>query len=1015
MLTLKENKANNIEKAIAHLETALKVTDRNRFPQVWAMTRHNLGEAYTGRISGNKADNIEKAISYYEAALEIYKRNKYPEEWAGTQNSLGNAYCDRIKGNKAENIEKAISYYEAGLTVRTRNKYPEDWATSQKNLGGAYCDRIEGNKADNVEQAIACYEAVLEIYTHSDFPRKWASIQNDLGIAYSNRIKGTKAENIEKAISYYKAALEERSRNNFSEGLAMTQLNLGTAYEERIFGDKAENIEQAIACYEAALEIFTHSDFPQKWADIKHNLGTTYIDRIFGDKTENIEKAISYYEAALGVTTRNDFPQKWASTQSGLGNAYYRRIEGDKPGNIEKAISYYKAALKVRTPNEYPEDWAGTQQNLGLAYNRRIKGTKAKNIEKAIVCFKAALKIYTRNDFPQYWALTTNNLGTAYKERILGDKAENLERAIAYLEDALEIYTRYDFPQTYAETLSNLGFTYQDAKRFNEAYTTFEQVIETIESLRDEIISGGETKQKQAEIWNQLYLRMVKVCLELKEETQAIEYAERSKTRNLVELILERDSETIFPLEVVAQLEQLRDEIATGQYQIQNGKAENPQVLGQHLQQLRKQRNELQNLYLAVGSGFKFDSFKPTLDERTAIIAWYIIDDKILAFIIKPTEKITVWQSEVEDLEALNNWRIKYLNNYENQKDNWQDSLEEELKKLASILHINEILAEINEDYHHLILIPHRFLHLLPLHALPVVRKDSDNPSCILDLFDGGVSYAPSCQILQQLQQRKRSDFQSLFAIQNPTEDLDYADLEVKNILPYFNSHKVKVLSKEKATKTALYQATLEFKKINYLHFSCHGYFNLKSPQNSFLQLAGTNVSPIPANANPEKYLIVSDDKAIDLSKCLTLGNLFEKNLDFNQTRLVVLSACETGLIDFNNTSDEYIGLPSGFIYAGGSSVISSLWKVNELSTSLLLIKLIQMLKSDTDISVPLALNQAQLWLRDATKVELREWVKKLPLDTTRQGKIRRPINKMTEEKPFNSPYHWAAFTAVGK
>jgi hypothetical protein len=126
-----------------------------------------------------------------------------------------------------------------------------------------------------------------------------------------------------------------------------------------------------------------------------------------------------------------------------------------------------------------------------------------------------------------------------------------------------------------------------------------------VEFLRGDIVSGDESKRKQAEQWYQLYRRMVEVCLELDNIPEAIEYAERSKTRNLVELILERDLRTIFPLEVVTQLEQLQNEIASAQYQLQNGKAENPTVLTQHLQQLRQQRNDLQNRYLPIGYGFK--------------------------------------------------------------------------------------------------------------------------------------------------------------------------------------------------------------------------------------------------------------------------------------------------------------------------------------------------------------------------------------------------------------------------
>jgi CHAT domain-containing protein len=44
------------------------------------------------------------------------------------------------------------------------------------------------------------------------------------------------------------------------------------------------------------------------------------------------------------------------------------------------------------------------------------------------------------------------------------------------------------------------------------------------------------------------------------------------------------------------------------------------------------------------------------------------------------------------------------------------------------------------------------------------------------------------------------------------------------------------------------------------------------------------------------------------------LGEIF--GLSLNQCCLVILSACETVMIDTKSLSDEYIGLPSGFLYA---------------------------------------------------------------------------------------------------
>jgi CHAT domain-containing protein len=93
-----------------------------------------------------------------------------------------------------------------------------------------------------------------------------------------------------------------------------------------------------------------------------------------------------------------------------------------------------------------------------------------------------------------------------------------------------------------------------------------------------------------------------------------------------------------------------------------------------------------------------------------------------------------------------------------------------------------------------------------------------------------------------------------------------------------------------------------------------------------------------------------------------------------------------------NSLSDEYIGLPSGFLYAGSSSVVSSLWKVNDLSTAFLMIKFYQNLSAG--VSVAVSLNQAQLWLKHLTKGDLETWIEEnqLPLDPTVMIPIRRRL-----------------------
>lgn len=436
---------------------------------------------------------------------------------------------------------------------------------------------------------------------------------------------------------------------------------------------------------------------------------------------------------------------------------------------------------------------------------------------------------------------------------------------------------------------------------------------------------------------------------------------------------------------------------------------------------MRQQRNELQNQYLPVGYGFKFDSFQPTLNEQTAIIEWYVLNDKILAFIFAKQGEITVWQSQPEEQQALYDWRNQYLQNYYDQKDQWRNNLGKALKELASILHIDEILNQIPKHCDKLILIPHRFLHLLPLHALPV-NHNAENSRCLLDLFTGGVSYAPSCQLLQQVQQRKRPNFQSLFAIQNPTGDLNYTDLEVQVIQSYFNT--ANVLKKTAATLTAINNSDLN--TYHCAHFSCHGYFNLTNPGKSALILADAPIADTPTKPNSERYLNVRAGETHDLDKCLTLDKIFTLKLE--KCRLVTLSACETGLIDYTNTSDEYIGLPSGFLLAGSPNVVSSLWTVDDLSTSFLMIKFYENLVKLDNLEtgdIAIALKQAQNWLRNLTiegldifleehKTQIEKVLAQLRVGQRIIFQESLKLIKQRQPLPFANPYYWAGFTASG-
>jgi CHAT domain-containing protein len=150
--------------------------------------------------------------------------------------------------------------------------------------------------------------------------------------------------------------------------------------------------------------------------------------------------------------------------------------------------------------------------------------------------------------------------------------------------------------------------------------------------------------------------------------------------------------------------------------------------------------------------------------------------------------------------------------------------------------------------------------------------------------------------------------------------------------------------------------------------------------------------------------------------------------LELHPYNLVCLSACETGITSTQDILDEYIGLVSGFLSAGVAHVISTLWTVDEISSSLLMIQFHQLLKQS--LPPAKALSKVQQWLRDLTYEKLIEWYQtqadrlaKIDPDSGTLEILQMAI-KMAQKKaknlgldhlPYAHPFHWAGFTITGK
>jgi CHAT domain-containing protein len=140
--------------------------------------------------------------------------------------------------------------------------------------------------------------------------------------------------------------------------------------------------------------------------------------------------------------------------------------------------------------------------------------------------------------------------------------------------------------------------------------------------------------------------------------------------------------------------------------------------------------------------------------------------------------------------------------------------------------------------------------------------------------------------------------------------DLFFAEREINNL-------------REIATPAATFAATgfaanreqlfaIDLSQYAILHFATHGLLDPKRPEHS-----GILLSTVDDQGNPQKGFI-------------GLQDVYSLRAPVD---LVVLSACRTGL-GKEIRGEGLVGLTRGFMYAGATTVVASLWKVDDEATS---------------------------------------------------------------------------------
>jgi CHAT domain-containing protein len=309
--------------------------------------------------------------------------------------------------------------------------------------------------------------------------------------------------------------------------------------------------------------------------------------------------------------------------------------------------------------------------------------------------------------------------------------------------------------------------------------------------------------------------------------------------------------------------------------------------------------------------------------------------------------------------------------------------------------------------------LPSGWLGILPLG----LAQDPASKRRVIEDYE--IVYAPSLAALAAAHDAAgKSAPATLAAIVNPTGDLPGTEKEGEIVASHFAGGARVVLQGAAATPEAVLGA---LKGKSYWHFASHGAFSWEDARSSALVMHG--LAP------------------------LTVGRLLETE-GLGHPRLVVLSACETGLSEITRNPDEFVGLPGTFIALGAAGVLGTLWPVSDAATALLIARFYE-LHLGEGLSSPTALRRAQAWLRQATsgdlassakaaaargRIERRrlaeieqdlsadglrrsrnsgliEWAKPAPAES--KGRKSTAAGKPIA-RPYAHPYFWAGFIHTG-
>lgn len=836
-------------------------------------------------------------------------------------------------------------------------------------------------------------------------------------------------------------------------------------------GETGESIQNAITILQEAGDIFTSERFGSFQTGVDFLLAKAYLLRTEAREKESVDDAVDLLRKHLlpvrMIGSRRKSGILWGQALQLLGDAYMKRASSGQSQFLNEAIQCYVESIgKQPLLHRRPKGAVAVLASLA-----RMRPTNAMRAH-ALQGIASALIRLSDEEEPDRCsfaiACLVNAYGNLNAPRFMGQvaglvaqkekpvlRSETLQAAEARLRiyiltaRALTLSTSRSEPQSdLAEAmlrvcalsalragsneiaysaLMDLGDLLSRQKRHEEAVGVYDIAIRHIEASRA-LAQVIERRAEIARYKTEPFDRIIVSLTHLGRISDAVGYVERGKSLGISDLVslggALRDSNRAPDLDEYSKLQvratQLSHEI-TQRSQISGTTGTGTSIWTKHyINSNRQEFYRTAERLLQLAESASSSNIPPTVNVKTlgpsgiqqfgrvaksAFVFFRMTDEATYAFIVTPGSVRAVRSDELRigDLDkalglCASSLPIKWWFRNDD-PELFRVELNRLLNKLgdAVMRKISTVLREQQQkegvqSFDRVVLFPSRTLSILPLHAC--WWNGNHGEECLLDQFL--VSFAPSISIYRNCVETDRNIHQCARFVgifdPLPPGNLHFASWERFQMETTVDGWDKRLLHREEATFTALEKAN--WLKSDILHFSCHGEYQLDRPFQSLLSLAGGDY--------------------------LTLQYILEQ-VRLEETKLVVLSACESGIVDPRDAADEHYGLPTAFIFAGAPTVWATYWSVEDVATALLTVRAYENLRQG-EVYKSEALRKAQLWLRRAPAGELVEILSKRAKEAGDDPPVQASIMKKRDElangdldrRPFSDPYYWGAFHTVG-